>query len=274
MPSPTRGRRAVWRTCTSPLALFNWVVLAVVIAPLAVVVYVSFTPSNFLEIPSPTDLSLRWYGEMFRRAGFFDALLTSVVLGTAATLVSVTAGTLAAYAISRHEFPGRDLVDTLLMTPLMVPGILLGLFLLIFFVELRLTGTFTGLLAAHVLLTIPYAVRTVRASLRDVDRDLERAARNLGASWGQAFCLVTLPLIRPGLIAGAIFTFLISFDNLTVSIFLTDRQLMTLPVRMYHYITDVTDPLIAAVSTLLIALSFGLVLVLERLFGLRRLFEP
>ncbi len=270
----TAARRgASWRTALSPLALFNWLILAVILAPLAVVVYVSFTPSSFLELPAPTDLSLRWYREAFRRADFLDALVTSLLLGVAATSLAVTIGTLAAYAISRYRFAGRDLVDTLLMAPLMVPGVILGLFLLIFLTGLRLTGTFVGLLAAHVLLTIPYAVRTVRASLRGLDPNLERAARNLGASWLQALLLVTVPLIRPGLLAGAIFAFLMSFDNLTVSIFLTDRQFMTLPVRMYYYVVDVTDPVIASVSTLLILLSLVLVLVMERLFGLRRIFE-
>lgn len=257
----------------SPLAIFNWLVLLAVLAPLLVVAYVSFTPSNFLELPAPTQLSLRWYGEIFRRGGFVDAFATSVVLGLTATAVSVTIGTLAAYAISRYQFPGRELIDTLVMAPLMVPGVILGLFLLIFLVNLRMTGSFLGLLAAHVLLTVPYAARTVRASLRDVDRSLERAARNLGAPGWRAFVLVTLPLIKPGVLAGAIFAFLMSFDNLTVSIFLTDRRLMTLPVRMYHYIVDITDPVIAAVSTILLVVSLVLVLFLERLFGLKRLFE-
>lgn len=270
----TATRRAVSRRAVlSPLALFNWLVLAAILAPLVVVVYVSFTPSNFLEMPTPTSLSLRWYWEMLQRADFLDAFLTSLLLGVAATSLSVTIGTLAAYAISRHEFAGRDLLDTLLMTPLMVPGVILGLFLLIFFAGFRLTGSFVGLLAAHVLLTIPYAVRTARASLLGLDRNLERAARNLGASWWQALLFVTVPLIRTGLLAGAIFAFLMSFDNLTVSIFLTNRRFMTLPVRMYYYIVDVTDPMIASVSTVLILLSLALVLLLERLFGLRRLFE-
>ncbi len=269
-PTP---RTVSWRTFLSPLAVFNWLVLAVVLSPLVVVVYVSFTPSSFLEIPAPTNLSLRWYGEMFRRPDFLDAFVTSVLLGVAATCLSVTIGALAGYAVSRYEFPGRDLVDTLLMTPLMVPGIILGLFLLIFFANFRLNGTFVGLLAAHVLLTIPYTVRTVRASLRAVDPHLERAARNLGASWWQAVLLVTVPLIKPGLLAGAIFAFLMSFDNLTVSIFLTNRQFMTLPVRMYYYIVDVTDPMIASVSSILILFSLVLVFAMESLFGLKRLFE-
>ncbi len=266
-------RPSFWRTCGSPLGIFNWLILAVIMAPLAVVVYVSFTPSNFLEIPSPAHLSLRWYGEMFQRAGFFEAFLTSVYLGLLSMAVSVTLGTLAAYAISRYHFPGRHLLDTLLMAPLMIPGIILGLFLLVFLANLRLNGSFLGLLAAHILLTIPYAMRTVRAGLRSIDLNLERAARNLGASPARAFLFVTLPLLKPALMAGAVFAFLMSFDNLTVSIFLTHRSFMTLPVRMYNYIVDVTDPLIASVSTAMIFLSLVLVLLLERLFGLKRLIE-
>lgn len=251
---------------------FNAVVVAFVLVPLAVVVYVSFTPADYIRVPAPGELSLRWYREILRRPDFADAFLKSLLLGGAATGISLLVGSLAAYGLVRYRFPGRTVLSTLCLAPLMVPGVVLGLFLLIFFANLRLDGTFGALLAGHVLITIPYVVRTMVAGFAMLDPQLELAARNLGARGRTVAARVIVPLIRPAVLASASFAFLMSFDNLTLSLFLVSPRFTTLPVRMYYYITDVTDPMLASVSTCLIAASCALVFVLERLVGVARLF--
>ncbi len=256
----------------SCLGCFNAVVVAFVLVPLVVVVYVSFTPADYLRVPSPGELSLRWYREILRRPDFGDAFVKSLALGGAATGISLLVGSLAAYGLVRYRFPGRTALGTLFLAPLMVPGVVLGLFLLIFFANLRLDGTFGALLAGHVLITIPYVVRTMVAGFAMLDPQLERAARNLGARGRTVAARVIVPLIRPAVLASASFAFLMSFDNLTLSLFLVSPRYTTLPVRMYYYVTDVTDPMMASVSTCLIAGSCGLVFLLERLVGVGRLF--
>jgi putative spermidine/putrescine transport system permease protein len=254
------------------LGAFNALAVAFVLMPLVLVVYVSFTPTDYVKVPSLGELSLRWYREMLHRPDFGDACLKSLALGAAATTISLLVGSLAAYGLVRYRFPGRGALGTLFLAPLMVPGVVLGLFLLIFFANLRLDGTFAALLAGHVLITIPYVVRTMSAGFAVLDPQLELAARNLGARGPTVAARVIVPLMRPAVLASAGFAFLMSFDNLTLSLFLVSPRFTTLPVRMYYYVTDVTDPMLAAVSTCLIAASCVLVLVLERLVGLGRLF--
>jgi putative spermidine/putrescine transport system permease protein len=254
------------------LGCVNVLVAAFVLLPLVVVIYVSFTPAEYLRLPAPGEVSLRWYREMLHRPDFGDALVKSLWLGAATTGISLVVGSLAAYGLVRYRFPGRMVLGTLFMAPLMVPGVVLGLFLLIFFASVRLDGTFTALVAGHVLITMPYVVRTMYAGFAVLDPQLELAARNLGARGPAVAARVIVPLMRPAVLAAAGFAFLMSFDNLTLSLFLVSPGFTTLPVRMYYYVTDVTDPMMAAVSTCLIAGSCALVLLLERLVGVTRFF--
>jgi putative spermidine/putrescine transport system permease protein len=180
---------------------------------------------------------------------------------------------LAAFGLVRYQFKGRNLLETLFVSPLTIPAAVLGLSLLQFFLFIGWYDWFISMLAAHVVLTIPYVIRTVGASLRGLDPLCEMAAQNLGATWIQVLTRVTLPIIRSAVLAGFIFAFLISFDNLTVSLFVAGPNMETLPVRMFNYIQDINDPLIAAVSTTMILIAIGLMLIFERLLGVQKLFQ-
>jgi len=255
-----------------PLAIYYYVLAAVVLAPLVIVVLVSLTPSSFLQPPTlASGLSLRWYAALLQERYFVDAFWKSVYLGGTAAGVSMLLGTTAAYALTRFHFPGQRTLDLILLSPLVVPLVITGIAMLQFLAQLRLNGSFMGLLIAHVIITVPYVIRVVSASLRQIDPNLELAAMNLGATWPRAVLATTLPLIRPALLASAVFAFLVSFDNLTVSIFLAGPTFRTLPVQIFSFVSDQNSPLIAAVSTALIGVSLAIMLVVERIFGVRRI---
>jgi putative spermidine/putrescine transport system permease protein len=178
----------------------------------------------------------------------------------------------AALAIARFRFPGRDAVSAFLLSPLMIPHIVLGVSFLRFFSIAGINGTFAGLAIGHVIIILPFALRLVLAAATGMDPAVERAAVSLGASRPTVFRRVTLPLILPGIVSGWLLAFITSFDELTMSVFISNPSTTPLPVRMFLYIQDNIDPLVAAVSALLIAVTAVLMLVLDRLVGLERLF--
>ena len=263
--SPPAGRVRL-----TPLGVFNVLFIGFLIAPVVVVVLVAFTPEGWLKIPT-TSFSLRWFRAIADHPEFISAFRNSLAIAVTASILATAIGTLAALGIVRYRFPGREVVSSFLLSPLMVPTVVTGVALLYFFSRIGLASTLGGIIVAHVVVTGPYVVRTVSASLAGFDRSLELAAMTLGADRWQTFRRVTLPLILPGLTAGAIFAFIVSFDELTVTLFVTGPKLATLPIRIYNHITYITDPLVAAVSALLVFLTIGIVLILERLVGLDRL---
>jgi putative spermidine/putrescine transport system permease protein len=252
------------------LAIFNALFLVFLLSPIVVVVLVAFTPEGWLRIPT-TRFSLRWFRAIADHPEFIDAFRVSLLIAVTAAMIATGLGTLAALAMVRYRFPGRDLLGSFLLSPLMVPTVVTGVSLLYFFSRLGLGATLPGVIVAHVVVTVPYVVRTVSASLAGFDRTLERAAMNLGADRLRTFGLITLPLVAPGIAAGAIFAFIVSFDELTVTLFVTGPKLATLPIRIYNHITYITDPLVAAVSASIVFMTLGAVLLLDRLIGLDRL---
>lgn len=258
------------RRAPGALGLFNAAFIGFLLAPIAVVVLVAFTPEGWLQIPT-TRFSLRWFRAIPDHPEFVEAFRNSVLIALAASIGATVLGTLAALALVRYRFVGRELLSSFLLSPLMVPTVMTGVSLLYFFSRLALASTLPGLVIAHVVVTVPYVIRTVSAGLAGFDRSLELAAMNLGANRLQAFLRVTLPLILPGIMAGVVFAFIVSFDELTVTLFVTGPRLATLPIRIYNYITYITDPFVAAVSATLVFLTLGVVLILERLVGLDRL---
>ncbi len=257
-----RGRRP--RHIVS--GVLTGMVLAALCVPLLVMIGVSFNAGSEQVFP-PSGLSLRWYLNIFRRDGFLRAFQLSVVLGLLSSGISVAVGTLAALAVVRHRFPGRDLLMTLLLSPLIVPGVVVGMAFLVTFSSLGIYSSFWSLLALHVVITLPYATRVIIASLTRFRRSLEEAARALGAPPWRAFLSVTLPVVRTGVAAAAVFAFVTSFDNFTASQFLVwDRN--TLPVEIYSYVRTENDPTVAAICTLLVAAVAALVAVIDRYVGL------
>jgi putative spermidine/putrescine transport system permease protein len=241
------------------------------LAPIAVVMLASLTATNFVTFP-PRGITLAWYAAIFAHPEFVDSLVLSLTVGLGTALVAGTLGTLAGIAIARERVAGAGVWLALLSSPLIVPTVVLGIALLQWFTILALPAGFVPLVIGHTVLALPYVVRLVCAGLAGIDPALERAAAGLGATPLQRLRHVTLPLIAPSIIAGALFAFITSFDDLTVALFVVSTNVMTLPVRIYNYMQFNYDPLITSVSTVMIVLSIVLVIVVERVIGVGRLF--
>ena len=254
-----------------PLALlFNALVVAFMMAPLIIVCVVAFTPENTLTIPT-TEFSLRWFRAVFAHADFVQSFKNSLALASLSATVAVVIAVPAGLAIARYSFPGRDFLNGLFLSPLIIPHLVLGVALLRTFTLIGATGSFFWLALAHVVIITPYALRLVLASAEGSDRSAEQAALSLGASQFTVFRRITLPMILPGVTGGWLLAFINSFDEVTMSIFVTAPSTVTLPVRMYMYATESIDPLMAAVSALMVVLTATAMLVLDRIYGLDKI---
>ncbi|AOJ15196.1 ABC transporter permease [Burkholderia vietnamiensis] len=254
-----------------PVALaFHTLVILFVLAPLAIVVLVAFTPDETLTLPTH-GLSLRWFRAILDYPDFITAFANSVKLAFASATLSLALGLPAGLAIGRATFPGRAFVNGLLLSPLVIPGLVLGIALLRLFALIGATGSFAWLVLAHTIVITPFVMRLVLASVAGLDRSIEQAACSLGADPWTIFRRITLPLIVPGITGGWLLAFINSFDELTMSIFVTSPQTVTLPVRMYMYATESIDPMMASVSALVIFITAGAMLLLDRVYGLNRI---
>ena len=251
------------------LLVFHWLFAIFMLAPLTMVILVSFTDKGYIAMPFD-GASWRWYRAILEAPDFINAFWRSLGLAataaTLATMVSVPAG----MAIAWHRFPGREAMLGLLLSPLMVPHVVLGIALLRFLTQIGASGTLTGLTAAHTVIVLPYVLRLVVAAATGFDRSIAQAAQSLGASAWTVFRRIELPLIIPGVAGGWMIAFINSFDELTMSIFVASASTETLPVKMYNHIANTIDPLLASVSTVLIVLTLVLMLVLDRFYGLDR----
>lgn len=249
---------------------FHTLFVAFMLAPLVVVMWMSLTPSNLLSLPT-TSFSLRWFWAILRHSQFIDAFWFSILLGVLSASLAMVLAVPAALALARHRFPGRDGFVALFLSPLIIPHVVLGVAFLRFFTQIGTTGTFIGLLGAHVLVIFPYGLRLVLAALTTSDPAIERAAISLGASQWTVFRRVLFPLMIPGVAGGWVISFIQSFDEVTMTVFVATPSSMTLPVRMYHYIEESIDPLVASVSTVVILLTFLLMAIVDRIYGLDRI---
>ncbi len=242
---------------------------ALLLAPALLVCAISFSAGDFLTFPPP-GLSLRWYGALVSNAELMAALRNSAVLAAIVAVIALLAGAPAAYAIARLEFPGRGLMAGFLAAPLLLPTLVLGLALLLALQPVKLAATWPGLVLAHAMVAIPFGVRIMTTAFGAVPRDLEEAAWTLGATPLQAALRITLPLAAPGAIAAGALCFLVSFDETVISLFLVGPRLSTLPVEMFRYAENRTDPLVAALAMTLIVVALAVVLLVERLVGFTR----
>jgi putative spermidine/putrescine transport system permease protein len=240
------------------------------VAPIVVVVVAAFTAADFIMFP-PSGFSLRWFEKVLREPDFVRPLWNSLRLGVVATAVSSVLALPAAIALVRGALPGRRAIETFLLAPLTVPTIISAVGLLFFASRIGLTSSFAALLAGHVVITVPYMLRTVLGVYAGMNREVEEAAQVLGANPWRVAWHITLPGIRPGIIAGAIFSFLISFDEVAVALLLTNSETTTLPVSILSYLVYNYDPAVAAISTIQIAIVIAALLLLERLFGVKNL---
>lgn len=245
-----------------PADLAGAAVLSFLTVPSLIVVVMSFGDSPFLEFP-PARWSLRWYHEFLTDESWRGAALSSLEIAAATSAVATVLGSLAAYGLIRGAVPGRTWVLSLLLSPLVVPSIVLGLTLYRTFVWLGLIGTATGLVIAHSLAAIPYVVVVVSAALAGFDFTLERAARSLGARWPTVLLRVTFPVIRPAVLTGALFAFIHSFDEIVVTLLVAGVMNRTLPLKMWESIRHEVDPRLTAVASILIVLPFLSLMLLE-----------
>lgn len=249
-------------------AVIAILVLAFVTMPLVITCFTAFNATSQTVFP-PNGWSLRWFANMFEHARFGEAFRLSLALAVSTCVLTLAIGVAAAVAITRYRFFGRSLVDGIIMSPLIVPQVIIGLSFLLFYVSTGGRKPFIYLLALHLILTLPYAVRVLLASLSRLGGELEDAAIGLGASRLKAFLLITLPQMRAGLFAAAFFAFVISFDNFTATAFLIHNE-ATLPVEIYGYIMSDFDPTISAIATLMIIGTAAFVLLVDRTIGINK----
>ncbi len=246
---------------------------AVVFVPLVLTLYLSVFDETIIVFP-PRGYTLAWYGRIL--PAFGGALRTSLATALAATAASLAIGVPAGIGLSRYRFPSRGAVATLLLAPLTIPGVAIGLGVFVLAVlieertELALSGSVGVMMAAHVLITLPWVVRLCLASLANHDRAAEEAAASLGARPHTVIWRVTLPAMRGGIVAGALFAFIISFENLEMTLFLTAPGTTTLPIAVMQYLQYHIDPLVAAVAVAQVVLVGGALLLLNRLTPIAR----
>jgi len=259
------------RPISRALKLSAAAMFLLLLAPLLVVLPMSFSGDAYLAFP-PSSWSTRWYGAVFKNARMVDAFFVSVKLGLAVTVLSLLVAVPAAYALVRLRPKGGGWLLALFTAPLLLPTIVLGLGLLIVFASLGWLGSAWGLLLCHLIVTLPYALRMLVTTLSTLPPAVEEAAATLGASPAVVFRRITLPLMAPGIMATSVLSFLVSFDEVVVSLFMTTPKLSTLPVAMFHHVEDRADPMVAALSVLLVALTLLVVLVVDRTIGLGKAF--
>ncbi|PRF09691.1 ABC transporter permease [Burkholderia multivorans] len=249
---------------------FHALFVAFIVAPLAAVMLVAFTDKGYISMPFD-GASLRWFRAIADNGDIVSAFWLSVRLALVAATLGVALAVPAALAIARYRFPGRGALTSFFLSPMMIPAVVLGIAFLRFLSLLHLSGSFWALVAAHVVIVLPYALRLALSSAIGLDRDAERAALSCGASRFTAFRRVVLPMIRTGVAGGWVLSFIQSFDELTMTIFVATPGTTTLPVAMYNQIAQTIDPLVTSVSAALIVGTVLLMLVLDRLVGLDRI---
>jgi putative spermidine/putrescine transport system permease protein len=241
-------------------------VLAFLIVPTLIVMPMSFSQSQYLEFP-PQHWSLRWYASYFASAAWTEATITSLKAGALTSMTATLLGTLAAYGLFASRFRWAGLIFMFLITPIIVPVILVGIAVFYAYVRLKLVNTLTGIVLAHSMLALPLVVMIVTSALRSYDMNQEMAARSLGASRLRAFLMVTLPQIKFAVITGAILAFLTSFDEVIVAMFVSGGANSTLTRNMFNALRDQIDPTIAAISTIMILVTSTLLAVSQIVGG-------
>jgi putative spermidine/putrescine transport system permease protein len=262
-----------WRIAEDYAAavIFRLLLAAIIlflIVPIGVAVILSFDDREFIGTFPPTRFSLRWYRAFMQNPSYLDGLVVSLKLALVATMISIVAGAGAAIALTESQWRGRDVVETLFLSPKFVPTVVIGFSILGFASAIHVFDAFTRLVMGHVVITIPFTVRATLASLVGIPRSLGEAAVSLGATPWRAFVDITLPLARTGIIAGGLMAFVLSFDEVAVSIFLTDAFTQTLPIALVAEMRANLNLTVAAISTVLATLAVIIVLILDRAAGL------
>jgi putative spermidine/putrescine transport system permease protein len=252
--------------------LFGVLMLSFLLAPVIFTAVYSVGESRYFQFP-PQAWSLQWYTSFFRAQKFYEAMINSAILAAVVTPLCLLAALPTAHALARYRFAGQRWIDALVLSPLIVPGVITGVALLSLFRILHQDIGLVRMSVAMMVVCFPYALRALAANYQAVDPATEEAARDLGYGPLRTWWTITLPQLRTGLLAGAVFVFVEVIDNFSVNVFLVDLHSNTLPIAAYQHIRDVDDPLVAVMSTLLSILSVLLVLGFSRIMGLERMFK-
>lgn len=258
---------------TDDLGLWALVILVglafvFLIVPILVAVTMSFDGRNYMGRFPPPEYSFRWYAKFFSDTYYLNGLKTSLLLATLAASASTAIGVAAALVLDRYTFKGKDALSAFFFSPLIVPAVVIGFALLIFFSITGIHDGFVRLLGGHIIVTVPYTIRTTLAGLVGIRKSLLEAALSLGANERQAFWGITFPLAKTGIVAGAVFAFAFSLDDVAIAIFLSDTSSYTLPVALLSMMRSNFDLTIAAASVLLTGFTLVLIIVLDRVVGL------
>lgn len=248
------------------LAIFSTLVFIFLLGPLVIISVTSFGPGTVLKFP-PDGFSLKWYQNIGHVSMFPKTFVTSIIISLLGNLLALVLGIPAAYALSRYRFKGRDLLNAIFLSPVLIPGIVLGFTMLKYVLVMYHLPIYTGLLVGHTVIMMPFIIRVVGSSLSSFDFAIEEAAISLGAGRIETFFKVVLPNIRSGIMAAVLIAFLESFNNVDISVFMTGPGISTLPIQMLTYVQNYFDPTIAAISVVLMLLTVLLMFGIERLMG-------
>jgi len=246
---------------------FCLLVFFYLIFPITIIIPISFSASEYLGFP-PKGFSLKWYQAYLESEEWLDPTLQSMKVAFLTTIFSTIIGTLASFGLVRGNFRGKRIIQAFIISPMIIPHIIIAIGAYFLFASWHLVGKTIGIVLGHLPLTIPFVVVTVSASLYGFNTSLEDAAQTLGANRIKTFFYVTYPIIQPGILAGALFAFIISFDELIVALFICGTRAVTLPKRMFDALMFEISPILASISTLLILLSilalFGMTMLRKR----------
>jgi putative spermidine/putrescine transport system permease protein len=249
------------------LGLFSLLVYIFLLGPLLIISVSSFEPGTILKFP-PDGFSLHWYRHIFEVEMFPKTFRTSILISLLGNVLALLLGVPAAYALSRFSFRGKDALNAAFLSPVLIPGIVLGFTMLKYLLVTYHLPIYTGLLVGHTVIMLPFIIRVIGSSLASFDFAIEEAALSLGCGPLATFFKVVLPNIRSGIIAAVLIAFLESFNNVDISLFMTGPGISTLPIQMLTYVENYFDPTIAAISVLLMVLTGILMFGIERLMGL------
>lgn len=246
-------------------------VIVFLIGPLLIIIVGLFTTTTYLTFP-PQGFTLHWYRQLLLMDDLLDATITSLIVAACASVAAMIVGTLAALALAQAEAVGREALRLFAISPLVFPTVVTGVALYDFVRGIDLESTIVALVIGHTLITVPYVVRNVGAALGGLDPALAEAAEGLGAGWFRIGREVLLPALAPALLVSVLLVFVVSFDQVSISIFLADSDTTTLPVLIYSYLEWGLDPRVAAISSITIVMAYAVVIAMQRLVGLDRVF--
>ncbi len=266
MENMTRKRRPNWRDLI--LGTITVLIIIYIGAPILIVLATSFTRTAYLTFP-PQGFTLAWYVKAFQTRAFIQGLTLSFALGCVAASVSLVLGFLVSYALTRYSFRGKGVLNIFCQTPVLVPTIVIGVSMLMYFSLLGMRTSFLTLAIGHTLITLPYAFRVLLPSLHGVEKSYEEAALSLGASRLRAFLVVLLPLIKPAIFSAVLFSFVVSFGNLSLSLFLAKPGVSALPVILFQKAEYGLDPSLNAIASVFVLLSVAAVFIIQKTIGLK-----